>query len=242
MVQIQIILTVLLFTFSQGNCKTLQVPLCSANASLCTLSEDYNPLIPPRLINNSNPCQIYPRIGISTIEVNEESHFVTLLVELKLDWKDHQLDLINYHSDWFQIDGTNYKVWHPSLYFENLVDIKKLIGVGVDHNVQFWFNKNYQRLYYTETVEVSVACEMNFNNFPKDQHVCQLVFGSYDFGTSDVLYNAPIVVYNSGRIDHENEVLDVQTGSSRYNIKIGQIQPYESTFKIKGATIKDPKT
>ena len=231
----------MLSLMNQAYGRKIQVPLCSSNVSLCTLSEDYNHLIPPRL-NTSKPCQINPRVGISTIEVNEESHFVTLLVELKLDWIDHNLELVDYHSDWFQIDGTNFKIWHPSLYFENLVDIKKLIGYGADHNVQFWFNRDYQRLYYTEFIEVSVACEMNFNDFPKDKHSCDLIFGAYDFSSSTIMYTAPIVVYDSERIDQENEVLEVQSASSKYNIKIVQIQPYETNFKIKGTTIQESKT
>ena len=236
---IQII--VMLSLIYQAYGRKVQVPFCSSNTSLCTLSEDYNHLIPPRL-NTSKPCQINPRIGISTIEVNEESHFVKLLLELKLDWVDHNLELVDYHSDWFQIDGTNFKIWHPTLYFENLVDIKKLIGYGADHNVQFWFNRMYQRLYYTEIIEVSVSCEMNFNDFPKDKHSCDLIFGAYDFSSSTIMYTTPIVVYDSERIDQEKEVLEVQSASSKYNIKIKQIQPYETKFKIKGATKQESKT
>ena len=232
---------VVLSLMYQASGRKVQVPFCSSNASLCTLSEDYNHLIPPRL-NTSKPCQINPRIGISTIEVNEESHYVKLLLELKLDWIDHNLELVDYHSDWFQIDGTNFKIWHPTLYFENLVDIKKLIGYGADHNVQFWFNRVYQRLYYTEIIEVSVSCEMNFNDFPKDKHSCDLIFGAYDFSSSAIMYTTPIVVYDSERIDQENEVLEVQSASSKYNIKIRQIQPYETKFKIKGATKQESKT
>ena len=232
---------VVLSLMYQASGRKVQVPFCSSNASLCTLSEDYNHLIPPRL-NTSKPCLINPRIGISTIEVNEESHFVKLLLELKLDWIDHNLELVDYHSNWFQIDGTNFKIWHPTLYFENLVDIKKLIGYGADHNVQFWFNRVYQRLYYTEIIEVSVSCEMNFNDFPKDKHSCDLIFGAYDFSSSAIKYTAPIVVYDSERIDQEMEVLEVQSASSKYNIKIRQIQPYETKFKIKGATKQESKT
>ena len=101
-------IVVFLSLMYQAYGRKVQVPFCSSNTSLCTLSEDYNHLIPPRL-NTSKPCQINPRIGISTIEVNEENHYVTLLLELKLDWIDHNLELVDYHSDWFQIDGTNFK-------------------------------------------------------------------------------------------------------------------------------------
>ena len=100
----------------------------------------------------------------------------------------------------------------------------------------------YQRLYYTEFIEVSVACEMHFNDFPKDKHSCDLIFGAYDFSSSTIMYTAPIVVYDSERIDQENEVLEVQSASSKYNIKIVQIQPYETNFKIKGTTIQESKT
>ena len=44
------------------------------------------------------------------------------------------------------------------------------------------------------------------------------------------------------RIDQEKEVLEVKSASSKYNIKIKQIQPYEKKFKIKGATKQESKT
>ena len=158
-----IFLLVLVLDFSLA-IKQEQLPICKKSNSttdLCTLVENYNPLHPP---TEPQPCLIEPRVVISTIEINEKTQVLTLLMELKLRWIDNglnlknyhsswfqlngwhfELELVDYHSDWFQIDGTNFKIWHPSLYFENLVDIKKLIGYGADHNVQFWFNRVYQR-------------------------------------------------------------------------------------------------
>ena len=232
----QVAIISLLLQINQTCCLKLRIPpLCTiTNDSLCSTSETYNPLRPPGSTEESGPSFINPRIGIRSIEVNEERHTLKLLMEVKLDWIDKNLDLVNYNSDWFQIIGSGLMIWHPTLYFEHLVDIKKLIGFGEDQNVQFWFYRRHQTLYYTEVIEVTVACEMAFNRFPYDKHVCDLIFGAYNFNTKTILYNAPIVVYDDGRIDMENETLEVQKVSSKYDIKISQIQPLKNNFKIKG--------
>ena len=206
-----------------------QLPICKKSNSttdLCTLVENYNPLIPPK---NPKPCLIEPRVVISTIEIDEKSQVLTLLMELKLSWIDKKLNLKNYHSSWFQLNGWHFdEVWNPSVHFEKLIDTKKISEFGKNNNIKSWFHNESRNVYYSELIEVSFACSLDFTGFPKDDHVCNFEFGTSTFGVNTVEYSSPIIIYQSNRAEKDNESLIITM--EKFFAEIKPLQPFYKQF------------
>ena len=215
---------------------TQKLPVCSnANTTigLCVTTEKYNPLIPPQ--PKPPPCIIEPKVVISTIEINEQNHVVTLLIELKLKWIDHELNLESYHSQWFQLNGWHFnEVWNPSLHFDKLVNTKKISEFGKNNNIRSWFDNSTKDVYYSELMEVSFMCRLNFRGFPLDRHVCNFNFGESDFLAEQIEYSAPIIIYQTNRIDQENETL--QISNDKFDVEVKQLKPFYKQFVSKRLT------
>ena len=219
---------ILVFDFSFA-IKQEQLPFCKKSDSttdLCAIFENYNPLIPPK---NPQPCLIEPRVVINTIEINEESQVLTLLMELKLRWIDNELNLKSYHSSWFQLNGWHFdEVWNPSVHFEKLIDTKKISEFGKNDNVKSWFHNSTQHVYYDELLEVSFACRLDFNGFPLDDHVCNFEFGTSSFWAQVIQYLPTKIYYQSSTIQNENESFTIT--SDNFYVKVNQLQPFYMQF------------
>ena len=219
---------VLFFDFSLA-IKQEQLPICKISNSttdLCTLIENYNPLYPP---TKPQPCLIEPRVVISTIEIDEKSQVLTLLMELKLRWIDNELNLKNYHSSWFQLNGWHFdEVWNPSVHFEKLIDTKKISEFGKNDNVKSWFHNSTQHVYYDELLEVSFARRLDFNGFPLDDHVCNFEFGTSSFWAQVIQYLPTKIYYQSNTIQNENESFTIT--SDNFYVKVNQLQPFYMQF------------
>ena len=209
------------------------LPFCDTEVnktSLCLLSQDYDPTLPPK---DPSPCLILPVIGIITAEIDDENQSITIFMEIKLSWLTKQLNLTS-DSNWYRIQKPQ-SIWHPSLYFENMVNIRKQVGHGKDSNVEFWFHNSRQRMWYSEFAEITVACQMDFTSFPLDSHECNVTFGAYDFNVEAIKYEATNVAYLTNMITRQGQTLLVTGSTSPYKVAITQIQPFSMAFRTKSS-------
>ncbi|XP_070553903.1 gamma-aminobutyric acid receptor subunit alpha-2-like [Ptychodera flava] len=116
------------------------------------------------------------------VEVNMEYH---LDVFFRQRWNDPRLA----YDDPFTILSLNTvmleSIWYPDTYFHNG---KKSYGHNITTpNRLFRIAPNGDVL-YTQRLTIIAECKMNFENYPMDQQICPLFFGSNSFSTDDVVY------------------------------------------------------
>ena len=222
---------ILIFLVVIAKCKASNLPLCTSatKATPCIVSQDYNPALPPQ---DSKPIIIKPVVGIVTIEIDEENQIVTLFMEMKLNWKSEKLDISNSNLSWYQIQDHG-SIWHPTLYFDNMEKLKKLAGHGRNSNAEFWFHHSAKTLWYSEFVEVQVACKMDFSGFPLDSNTCNITFGAYDFNDAWIRYESIIVAHSDVMIEKEEQILLVPETTSPFEVQISQLKPFTTNFKTK---------
>ena len=85
------------------------------------------------------------------------------------------------------------KVWSPRIYFGNGVSIKDLesFGDNYDSLSNFWFFGDKKSLKYSIKFIPTVSCTMNFEAFPFDRHVCELMLINWLGGLWRVKLNSP---------------------------------------------------
>ena len=208
---------------------TLSLCATAIKPTLCVVSEDNNPALPPK---DTNSCTIKPVVGIITIEIDEENQIITLFMEMKLNWKNEKIDISNSNLSWYQIQNHE-SIWHPTLYFDNMEKMEKLAGHGRNSNAEFWFHLSEKRLWYSEFVKVQVACNMDFSGFPLDSHKCNITFGAYDFNDAWIRYELAIVANLNKMIEKEGQTLSVTGTTSPFHIQISQLKPFATNFKTK---------
>ena len=77
-------------------------------------------------------------------------------------------------------------------------------------------------------------CRLNFGGFPLDSHVCNFNFGESDFLAGDIQYSAPIIIYQTDRIDQEDEAL--QISNDKFDVEVKQLKPFYKQFVRKRLT------
>ena len=69
-------------------------------------------------------------------------------------------------------------VWNPELEFKNVFNTMVIESYGTNDNFAFWFDGNSSIMEYTKALQVTFACDFDFESFPFDSHECDLDFVS----------------------------------------------------------------
>ena len=131
------------------------------------------------------PLTILPFVFISQIgEVDFHLKAITLLIELDLFWINPLISAKD--VEWRKISHSEYdEFWNPTIQFENILDLQKMTIFGQEDPFSYWLYTPTQEFTFTQRVQLSFACQMEFTSFPFDTHFCNFTLGDYEYATSE---------------------------------------------------------
>ena len=131
------------------------------------------------------PLTIHPFVLISQIgEVNFDLKSITILIELDLFWKNPIISAKN--VEWRKIGQNEYsEFWNPTIQFENILSLQKMTIFGQEDPFSYWLYTPDHEFSFTQRVQLSFACQMDFTSFPFDTHLCNFTLGDYEYATSE---------------------------------------------------------
>ena len=130
--------------------------------------------------------------------------------------------------------------WHPHISFLHLLSIKRKVGLGyVDSREYTAYDKH--TFYMGEEVEITFACNFDFQNFPFDDHTCDLTYYDKLADVSKIILNSTDYVDywgNSIESSQNKSRLNITNTTTPYIISV-EINPNQTVFKsVSGAGIK----
>ncbi|CAI4225941.1 unnamed protein product [Auanema sp. JU1783] len=189
--------------------------------------KDYSPHIRPvrnyyQVINVTVQPQIY-----SLVDVDEIQEQIKLLIWFPQSWTDEFLTWDP--EDWGGIEKMNLpisQIWLPDGYIFNTVDTTDPLTqhnarVRYDGNVEVDFNKL-----------VVVTCPMSVLDFPFDNQVCNLQFGSWSYQTHQLnfIVKTTFVPKNAQNSEWDIISFDGEKKKTQYENTEGGMYEYEEIF------------
>ena len=114
--------------------------------------------------------------NIQVIDIGTHSHTITISMNFVARWFDYRLKVWNnppkdYYT-WFVLTAEDYLFWFPKIDISNNMVSKK----EQDETFQLLRLKNMSitRVSWRVYLSTTLTCEMNFETFPFDKHVCNL--------------------------------------------------------------------
>ena len=87
---------------------------------------------------------------------------------------------------WKKISHLDHKsFWNPTIEFENILKVEKMAIFGLGDSFSFWLFTPKNEFSYTQRVQLTFACKMEFSTFPFDTHLCNFTLGDYEYATSE---------------------------------------------------------
>ena len=141
------------------------------------------------------PCEVNFTINIKDlIEVNNAQHSITLSMKLTLEWIEPEITTNMVKRDWFLLDFSSLKrVWSPSLYFSNALEIKKLGSVGSTDNTEMLWYRHPSILYLSQVMTGIFKCKFDHQEFPFGHYDCAIQMRLWAGGVDTVKLNSPII-------------------------------------------------
>ena len=202
------------------------LPFCkdAKDEDLCRISEDYEKNYPPL----PGPAMIHPTLKIIEItDTDEKRQSVSILMEIIQEWFDSKLKVKNPKKKWYEIKYSFDKVWHPNLYFNKVLSIKKIETVGKATNHALWVKTDEDKLWYRESLEVTFACEnTNFSDFPIDEHECNFTFGETEHEFQKLQYNYTSFEYDFKLIDIKGRSMPINDTTTPFDFELTIIEPF----------------
>ena len=84
-------------------------------------------------------------------------------------------------------------IWLPKIDFVNLKSIEKPIGFGY-HKTQEYYANNKNLFAMAENFKIKISCHFEFQNFPFDQHDCDLLFYTKQYPPEYVILNPVFLI------------------------------------------------
>ena len=206
---------------------TSGVPLCqnAADGMLCKVSQDYENAYPPKPF----PAWIHISTRIGTItHVNENEHSITIRLEIILEWINPHVTIKNPNSSWYEISLDNFsEVWNPNIYFDKVLTVTKISTFGKMQAFDFWLKPSENKMWYTEALEVTFACELDFSEFPFDEHNCSFIMGDYENGVDWMMFNNSKLEYNGLIVEDNHSSLEILDSTTPYYFKLRKLDSFE---------------
>ena len=151
------------------------------------LDTDYETNVLP-VKNLDHP--IYLKFGIKLKSIDyfdQVNENIYLNIELVQSWKDEYLNWNKneFPNDYIDLDSE--KIWKPDLELYNAGKKPELFNEI--SNVKIYYDGNIE---WTRTLVYTFSCPLQLQNFPFDEQVCVMTFGSWKFDNSYLnieLYN-----------------------------------------------------
>ena len=150
-------------------------------------------------------------------EINDDDATITLALTLSITWIEPRLHLLSNSSEWIiEEDDLNWATlnqqwldyfWKPDMDIANIKEFKTKSLLKKQGSFELYENK---RIWYDFPVEITLACPLfNFDNYPLDQQVCELVIGSYEYNAKEMTYSGDIYYDKKNQRSLQYEVKDV---------------------------------
>ena len=93
--------------------------------------------------------------------------------------------------EWFLLESQYLEdVWTPTIYFSNAKEVNKLDSFGEKESLSSFWYKNENILHTNEVTFIALMCnDIKFNNFPFDQHECDIELRNWNGQIDRVEYN-----------------------------------------------------
>ena len=191
---------------------------------LCITSDDYEHDYPPM----PGPALIQPTLKIIEItDTDEKRQSISILMEVIQEWFDPKIRIKNPKKEWYRIKYLFDIVWHPNLYFNKVLSIKKIETLGKTTNRDLWIKTSEDKLWYRESLEVTFACEnITFSDFPIDQHECNFTFGETEHKFQRLQYNYTFFEYDFHVVDKKETSLYITDTTTPFDFELKMIEPF----------------
>ena len=191
---------------------------------LCKISQDYDSIYPPK----PYPATIYPIVRIDEVtNVDENKQFISVLVKVIQEWYDPTLKVKNPQDEWYKIPKKDIdSLWRPIVYFSKAGAVQKISTLGKDNINDFWFKVSENKLWYSEDLEVTFTCEMDFSSFPIDRHFCYFTMGDMEMSLTKIKYNQSIVEHDFSMIDDMDNWIEINDSNTPFDFKVSLVRPF----------------
>ena len=220
MIIVAIILVIPIVTVSSS------LPLCpnAADGMLCKSSPDYENAFPPKPF----PTLIHASTRIGTItNVNENEHSITIRLEIILEWINQHVTIKNPNSSWYEISLDNFsEVWNPNIYFDKVLKVTKISTFGKTQTFDFWLKPQENKMWYIEALEITFACELDFSEFPFDEHNCSFVMGDIENGIDWMMFNNSKFEYNGMIVEDYTSSFEMLDSTTPYRFKLSKLKDF----------------
>uniref|UniRef100_A0A9J2Q1P3 Neurotransmitter-gated ion-channel ligand-binding domain-containing protein n=1 Tax=Ascaris lumbricoides TaxID=6252 RepID=A0A9J2Q1P3_ASCLU len=176
--------------------------------------------------------QIYSLVDVvSNFSIGDElREQLTLLLWIPQSWQDDYLAWNT--SEWGGITMVNIpaeELWLPDGTIFNILDVKESIPLS----------RTFARITSDGRVEVDlnklvdVRCPMDVRQFPFDQQICELQFGSWGFQTHQLIYHVKetFIPKHKGNSEWEIRSFTTRKRTATYESSMGDVQnEYEEVF------------
>ena len=212
-------------------CNELKLPFCDQdipNATICKVEEHYDPFIPPL----PWPVLVKPTIFIKEISnVDVEAKSISLFLEIFVTWKEKRISVKN--KKWRKINPEEADhFWHPTLQFDRILQLQKLSIFGQPKfPFTFWINTDDNVLQYSEEIQITFTCPMDFSDFPFDAHFCHFTLGDYEYETEEVQFDWAKVTYTDENerillLVNPKDVIQINDTTTPFNFELSLLKPF----------------
>ena len=95
--------------------------------------------------------------------------------------------------EWYLMDLDDLsEIWSPTIYFTNTLNLKNLGSFGTPDTKSLWYRHPHM-IWYSEIVVVTIMCDMDFQTFPNDYHICEMQMRNWLGTVADVEFTKPIL-------------------------------------------------
>ena len=244
-----------------------------STAYLCKVHDNYSNLDFPQ----PGPTFIQVGFRIQeVISVEEDHQVIELILKLAMRWNDTRIsyafnddnkgryvycirvndicfhgefnfDLFSYFP-WVLLNNTyTSTLWRPNVHWSNSIKIEKLPSLNQNIIGSFWY-RHPNHFLYQEYLKLSVSCDMKFENYPFDSHICYMQMTNI-IGNLDLVVLQTPMIYSRDEKDNpdgksyttSNDKIEFDTVikpmKSTYNLEFGyKYSKAEVEFTLKRKT------
>jgi hypothetical protein len=173
--------------------------ICQENQSLpWCIPSNFNTHTEPwkfkHLKNLSLPWNYHYTFNILEVrEINDRTQTIRIVMYFRIKWMEPRIKIEKNHSDWsktaWKDGGISYPseilrhVWYPDLELERIEGIKSHSFLKEMSNVLIY---NTNHIKYGSRTEITISCQMDFDQYPLDSQKCPFQVFSYFSTESDV--------------------------------------------------------
>ena len=123
------------------------------------------------------------------IDIDLKKQILTTKFNYTITWYDyrlvhHSFEDFGYYSPVESVLATYMmnEFWMPILHIHQAIDSKMQDGLGLAEKLMF----KHQQMIYTKIATFEITCQMNFQDFPFDEQICFMKFGSWTYDQAQV--------------------------------------------------------